>query len=138
MDTVQKRNKIVWINGCFDVLHYGHFAIIDYAASLGGRVVIGIDTDDRVRSNKGKNRPFHTAEQRKFNLCQLRNVDKVVMFSSDKELITHIRKEKPDYMVIGSEYKDKRIVGVELFEKVFYFNKIENLSTSNIMSHESN
>jgi len=67
--------KKVWINGCFDVLHYGHFKLIDYAKSFGD-LVIGIDSDERIKQMKGDNRPFHTEGQRVFNLMQIRDVDK--------------------------------------------------------------
>jgi len=78
--------KKVWINGCFDVLHYGHFKLIDYAKSFGD-LMIGIDSDERIRKMKGDGRPFHTEGQRVFNLLQIEGVDKIVVFDSDDSLM---------------------------------------------------
>ena len=98
--------KKVWVNGCFDVLHYGHFQLLKYASSFG-EVIVGIDSDKRVRKLKGKDRPFHTEKQRKSNLHRIKGIRKVKIFDTEKELIWNIENEKPDIMVIGEEYKNK-------------------------------
>ena len=125
--------KKVWINGCFDILHYGHFKLIEYAKSLGDQLVIGIDSDIRVKQLKGTDRPFHTEGQRVFNLMQIEGVDIVVIFGSDKQLEEQIKRYNPDYFVIGDEYKDKRIIGKEFAKEIKYFEKIEGFSTSNLI-----
>lgn len=127
----------VWINGCFDILHHGHFKLIHYARSLGEELVVGIDTDERVKELKGSNRPYHTLEERTYNLRRLKDITKVVSFSSNQELIWHIENENADYMVIGSDYKNKPIIGVDYFKKVFYFDIINNRSTTNILTHDT-
>jgi D-beta-D-heptose 7-phosphate kinase/D-beta-D-heptose 1-phosphate adenosyltransferase len=127
--------KIVWINGCFDVLHYGHFKLIQYASSFGGKLVIGIDSDDRVKQLKGEDRPFHTQQQREYNLRQIRGVGDVVIFHTENELRNTLEKLKPTIFVIGSDYIDKPIVGGEFAEEIKFFERIDNLSTSNIMKH---
>ena len=124
--------KKVWINGCFDVLHYGHFKLIDYAKSLGD-LMIGIDSDERIREMKGEARPFHTEGQRLFNLMQIRNVDKIVVFDSDDTLRNHLQTYQPDIFVIGSDYIDKPIIGREFVKEVKFFTKLDGLSTTNIM-----
>ena len=58
--------KTVWTNGCFDVLHRGHIEMLKYAKSLGDKLIVGLDTDDKVRLAKGPNRPFNTLEDREF------------------------------------------------------------------------
>jgi D-beta-D-heptose 7-phosphate kinase/D-beta-D-heptose 1-phosphate adenosyltransferase len=128
-------NKIVWINGCFDVLHYGHFKLIQYASSFGGKLVIGIDSDDRVKQLKGEDRPFHTQQQREYNLRQIRGVGDVIVFHTENELRNTLEKLKPTIFVIGSDYIDKPIVGGEFAEEIKFFERIDNLSTSNIMKH---
>ena len=85
---------------------------------------------------KGSDRPYHTLEERIYNLRRLKDVTKVVSFSTDKELIWHIQNENADYMVIGSDYKNKAIIGVDYFKKVFYFDRIINRSTTNIVTHD--
>lgn len=126
----------IWINGCFDILHHGHFRLLRHAKMLGDEVVVGIDSDRRVKELKGSDRPYHTVEQRKFNLHQIEGVWKVVTFDSEKELIWHIRNEEPDIMLIGSDYKGKRIVGSEYIPKIVYFNRLNGFSTTEILENE--
>lgn len=128
-------NKIVWINGCFDVLHYGHFQLIQYAARIGGKLVIGIDSDERVKQLKGEDRPFHTQEQREYNLRQIRGVGDVIVFHTEDELRETLKRLTPDVFVIGSDYMNKPIIGGEFAKEIKFFDRIENLSTSNIMKH---
>lgn len=127
----------IWINGCFDILHYGHFKLISYARSFGEELVVGIDTDERVKQLKGLDRPFHNVKEREFNLRRLKDVTKVVTFGTDEELIWHIRNENPDAMVIGSDYRNKPIIGIDYFKKIYYFDRIDNFSTTNIISYEN-
>jgi rfaE bifunctional protein nucleotidyltransferase chain/domain len=128
-------NKVVWINGCFDVLHYGHFKLIQYATKFGGKLVIGIDSDERVKQLKGEDRPFHTQEQREYNLRQIRGVGEVIIFHTEDELRETLKRLTPDVFVIGSDYMDKPIVGSEWAKEIKFFDRVENLSTSNIMKH---
>jgi rfaE bifunctional protein nucleotidyltransferase chain/domain len=124
----------IWMNGCFDVLHYGHFRMIEYAASLG-ILIIGLDTDERVNRMKGEDRPYHTLEQRAFNLRNIKGVYTVVSFDSDEELIRQIKLFKPDIFVIGSDYKDKLIIGSEYVKEIRYFDRIEEFSTTKILEN---
>jgi len=123
------------MNGCFDVLHYGHFRMIEYAASLGEMLVIGIDGDERVKQMKGKDRPFHTEEQRKFNLMQIKGVSNVVIFHTDEMLREQIQLYKPNIFVIGSDYRNKPIIGGNHAEKIRFFDRIPNLSTTKILNN---
>ena len=63
-DSKRKDKKVVWVNGCFDVLHRGHIELFKYAKSQGDYLVVGIDTDDRIKRCKGDNRPFNKLEDR--------------------------------------------------------------------------
>jgi rfaE bifunctional protein nucleotidyltransferase chain/domain len=123
----------IWINGCFDVLHYGHFRMIEYAASLGEMLVIGIDSDERVKKMKGDNRPFHTETQRKFNLMQLKGVSNVVIFDSDETLRSQIELYKPNIFVIGSDYVNKPIIGGNHADEIRFFDRITDFSTTKIL-----
>jgi len=127
--------KKVWINGCFDVLHYGHFKLIDYAKSLGD-LMIGIDSDERIRQMKGNDRPFHTQEQRVFNLMQIRGIDKIVVFDSDDSLRKHLETYKPDIFVIGDDYMYKPIIGGNHAKEIKFFNRIDGLSTTKLLDNE--
>ncbi len=123
----------IWINGCFDVLHYGHFRMIEYAASLGEMLVIGIDSDERVKKMKGENRPFHTETQRKFNLMQIKGVNNVVIFDSDETLRSQIELYKPNIFVIGSDYINKPIIGGNHADEIRFFDRIKDFSTTKIL-----
>jgi D-beta-D-heptose 7-phosphate kinase/D-beta-D-heptose 1-phosphate adenosyltransferase len=123
----------IWINGCFDVLHYGHFRMIEYAASLGEMLVIGIDSDERVKKMKGENRPFHTETQRKFNLMQIKGVSNVVIFDSDETLRSQIELYKPNIFVIGSDYVNKPIIGGNHADEIRFFDRIKDFSTTQIL-----
>ena len=127
--------KKIWINGCFDVLHYGHFKLIDYAKSLGD-LMIGIDSDERIRQMKGEGRPFHTEGQRVFNLLQIEGVDKIVVFDSDDSLRKHLQEYEPDIFVIGDEYMYKPIIGGEHAKEIKFFGKLEGFSTTKLLDDE--
>jgi rfaE bifunctional protein nucleotidyltransferase chain/domain len=129
-------NKIVWINGCFDVLHYGHFQLIQYAARIGGKLVIGIDSDERVKQLKGEDRPFHTQEQREYNLNQIRGVGEVIVFHTEDELRETLKRLTPDVFVIGSDYMDKPIIGGEYAKEIRFFDRIEGFSTTKLLDNE--
>ena len=130
--------KKIWLNGCFDVLHHGHFRLIQYATSLGGTLLIGIDSDRRIQQMKGDDRPYHSENERVFNLMQIKGVDAVVVFDNDEMLNKHIEIYGPDIFVIGSDYKDKKIIGKEFCKEIFFFDRIDNLSTTNILEYDYN
>ena len=125
----------VWMNGCFDVLHHAHFKMIEYAKSFGGELVIGIDTDSRVKFLKDDTRPFHTADQRKFNLLSIKGVDRVIIYDTAEELYELIKTETPDIFVIGSDYRDKFIIGRAYAKEIKYFERVEQFSTTKILEN---
>lgn len=127
----------VFVNGTFDVLHYGHFKLLEAAAELGDKLYVAIDTDERIKEKKGENRPFHSLIERKEMLESIKYVNKVFSFGSDEELITLIRAIDPAIYVIGSDYKNKPIVGQEYIKKIIFIPRIEKFSTTKIMSYES-
>lgn len=130
--------KKVWLNGCFDVLHHAHFKMIEFASTFvpnGGLLVIGIDSDRRVKELKGNDRPFHSEEERKYNLEQIRGVSKVVIFDSSVLLEHLIKTYEPDVFVIGSDYKNKPIVGEQYAKSIVYFNRMEDFSTTKILTN---
>lgn len=125
----------IWVNGAFDILHIGHIKLLKHAAAMG-YLRVGIDTDERIKELKGPQRPFNCFSTRKEMLESLRFVDEVVGFGSEEELIDKIKLYQPDVMVIGSDYKDKRIIGSEFINKIVHFNRIENISTTSILEYE--
>ncbi len=124
----------VWVNGTFDVLHIGHIRLLEFASKYG-KVRVGVDSDDRVKLLKGKNRPFNKLEDRIQFLKSIRFVESVVSFNSDLELREQIKSWNSDYIIIGSDYKDKMIIGSDLSE-VIYFDRLEDYSTTKILERK--
>ena len=122
--------KKVFVNGCFDILHPGHISLFKYAKSLGDIVLVAIDTDARVMSLKGRSRPINSLKERTIMLECIKYIDKVVSFDSDKSLEKIVKEYSPDIMVVGSEYKDKKVVASEFAKEVKYFEKIKGYSTT--------
>jgi len=105
-----KDKKIVFSNGCFDVLHLGHIEYLSKARDMGDILIIGLNSDDSVRRIKGAHRPVNNEEARAITLGALSFVDGVVLFSEDTpyELIKLVQ---PDILVKGKDYDNKEIVG---------------------------
>ena len=129
--------KKVWVNGTFDVVHIGHIKLLEFANSFGS-VTVGLDTDERVRSKKGKSRPFNTLVDRMDFISSIRFVDNVVSFDTDDELVNQIKNFEPDIMVIGGEYRYKQIIGLEHVPHIEFFEKIGEYSSSKILNYENN
>ena len=129
--------KKVFTNGCFDILHRGHIEMLEYCKSLGDFLAVGIDTDYRVKQNKGEERPINNEEDRKYVLESLRFVDEVFFFSSDTELEDLVKKYEPDYMVVGNDYEDKRVIGSENAKELIFFRRIDGYSTTKVINKGS-
>jgi len=109
-DERKQKKKIVFTNGCFDVLHYGHVSYLEEAKKLGDFLVVGLNSDESVRRLKGASRPLNPLEYRKKTLEALRFVDLVIAFEEDtpEELIKRI---SPAVLVKGDDYKKSEIIG---------------------------
>ncbi len=105
-----KGQKVVFTNGCFDILHPGHVSYLEKASRMGDVLVVGLNSDASVRAIKGKDRPINKERDRAYVLSALSFVDYVTIFGEDTpELI--IKKLKPDVLVKGGDWKIKDIVG---------------------------
>jgi rfaE bifunctional protein nucleotidyltransferase chain/domain len=109
------KKRIVFTNGCFDILHRGHVELLRRAKSYGDVLVVGLNSDASVRRLKGRRRPLVGEKDRAFVLAALDAVDRVVIFDEDTPLET-IRALEPDVLVKGSEYGRGAIVGADLVE----------------------
>lgn len=114
-----KRNgkKIVFTNGCFDVIHAGHISYLKEAKKLGDVLIVGLNSDGSVKSNKGPTRPINGQEARLEVMSALQYVDYIVIFD-DKTPYDLISKVSPDFLVKGGDYKIEDIVGREFAKKV--------------------
>jgi cytidyltransferase-like protein len=121
----------VWINGTFDVLHVGHIKLLEYGSKFGS-VRVGLDTDKRISEKKGKHRPINNLQDRIDFMLGIRYVDSVVSFSDDDSLINCIRDYSPDYFIIGSDYRDKKIIGGEFAKEIVFFERLDYSTTDTI------
>lgn len=126
---------IVLANGVFDVIHVGHIELLKFASTLG-RVVVAIDSDSRVRSSKGHDRPVNSQDERKRILEALRYVDSVLIFSNEEELRAIHRDVSPDFLVKGSDWDEEYIRkndGVLEKTKIIIFDRMHEYSTTKII-----
>ena len=126
--------KTVFVNGCFDILHRGHVELFSYARGLGERLIVAIDSDEKVRKDKGPARPINNLVDRKYVLSKLKDIDEVLEFYSPAGLEDLIRDLKPDIMVVGGDWKGKPIVGSQHAGRVEYFDRIPGYSTTRIIN----
>jgi rfaE bifunctional protein nucleotidyltransferase chain/domain len=124
----------VFVNGTFDILHPGHVALLQYAATLGP-VLVAIDTDRRVRQLKGTGRPFFNQDERKYMLQSLKCVSQVLTFDTDNELEHIILVNEPDIMVKGSDYRGRPIIGEEHVPHIEFFERINEYSSTKAIQH---
>lgn len=131
-----ENRKVVFTNGCFDIIHKGHVTYLNEAKSLGDHLIVGINSDDSVKRLKGKDRPVNNEYDRAFVLDNLKSVDDVLIFNEDtpydiiKEII-------PDLLVKGGDWKEEDIVGSDIVKKnggkVISLQFVNNYSTTNIL-----
>lgn len=129
----EQKRKIVFTNGCFDILHRGHAAYLEKAKALGDILILGLNSDESITRLKGESRPINTLEDRAFLLAALESVDYVVPFTEDTplELIQHIL---PHTLVKGADYANKEVVGSDIADSVVLIDFIEGKSTSGIIA----
>jgi rfaE bifunctional protein nucleotidyltransferase chain/domain len=137
INTWKKQDKkIVFTNGCFDILHIGHVDYLEKARNTGDKLILGLNTDESVRKLKGSNRPVIDEMSRARILAALSFVDMVILFNEDTplNLITAI---KPDILVKGNDYKIENIVGAKFVMenggKVITLDLVERVSTTKII-----
>ena len=129
--------KLVFTNGCFDIIHRGHVDYLNRAKALGDYLVVALNSDESVRKLKGEGRPINKLEDRAFVIANLKAVDFVVSFDEDTpfEIISAII---PDVLVKGGDWSIENIVGRDVVEanggKVYSLPYVENYSTTNIIN----
>jgi D-beta-D-heptose 7-phosphate kinase/D-beta-D-heptose 1-phosphate adenosyltransferase len=125
--------KTVFVNGTFDVLHRGHLLLFEYAKSFGDYLVVAIDSDERVKEKKGDSRPINNVSDRSFMLQNLKQIDEVRTFSSDKDLENLVEFYKPDIMIVGSDWKNKPVIGSQYAKQLKFFDRIDEYSSTKII-----
>lgn len=109
--------RTVFTNGCFDVVHYGHVRLLEYARSLGDYLIVGLNSDASIKRLKGEKRPINHQHARKYLLQSIRFVDDVIIFDEDTpaRLLTEVR---PDVLVKGGDYKPEDIIGYDFVKSL--------------------
>lgn len=125
--------KVVFTNGCFDLLHLGHVSLFKKAKSMGDVLVVAINSDKSLRCLKGPKRPLVGEKDRAKLLLSLKPVDYVIVFNehTPKEILSEIR---PDILVKGGDYKLSEIIGREFVKKVYRFPFVKGKSTTALIN----
>lgn len=121
----------IFVNGTFDVLHQGHLCLLSFAKQQGDYLLVALDSDSRVKSLKGADRPFNDLETRLAIISALRWVDEVASFSTSSELEHIIQAYSPDVMLVGSDWKGKTVIGSQYAKQVLFFDRLQKFSTTN-------
>ena len=130
--------RTVLVNGTFDILHRGHIEMLNFARSQGTYLLVCIDSDRSVRELKGESRPINNQEDRKFALDNLKSTNAVWIFDTQEELEHICKIYKPDLMVKGSDYRDKKITGAKHCKAIKFYDLVPNYSTSKIIENINN
>jgi rfaE bifunctional protein nucleotidyltransferase chain/domain len=134
---LNRGKKIVFTNGCFDILHLGHVEYLNEARALGDLLIIGLNSDESVKRLKGADRPINNERDRKAMLLNLKAVDCVQVFTNDTPLEI-IKLIEPDILVKGGDWKVEQIVGSDVVlakgGKVLSLIFKDGYSTSNLIS----
>ncbi|MCF8378492.1 MAG: D-glycero-beta-D-manno-heptose 1-phosphate adenylyltransferase [Bacteroidales bacterium] len=134
---LHSKEKIVFTNGCFDIIHKGHIEYLSRASDFGSKLIIGLNSDLSVRRLKGEGRPVQDEDSRALILASMEFVDYVILFQEDTpyELINLIQ---PDVLIKGGDYKPEEIVGYDLVTKkggeVYCLNFVDGYSSTKIIN----
>lgn len=128
--------KIVFTNGCFDIIHAGHIAYLNEAKKLGDILIVGVNSDESVKRLKGQNRPIISEKDRAYIVANIKSVDYAVIFNEDTPY-NLIKEIKPDFLVKGGDYNEKNVIGSDIVKssggKLVLIKFIEGKSTSSII-----
>ena len=137
LDTVlnkyrEENKKIVFTNGCFDILHRGHVEYLQKARELGDLLVLGLNSDNSVKRLKGNDRPINNEMDRSIVLSALECINYISIFDEDTPLEL-IKIVKPDILVKGGDYKIEDVVGREFAKETVLIDFVDGYSTTNII-----
>jgi D-beta-D-heptose 7-phosphate kinase/D-beta-D-heptose 1-phosphate adenosyltransferase len=130
-------NKIIFTNGCFDILHSAHIKLLQFAKSKGKILVVGLNSDESIKRLKGENRPINTIDERSAMLSLFDFIDHVIVFNDDTPLNV-IQLLKPNIIIKGSDYKKENVVGSEYVDEIILFDFISNKSSSLVINKIKN
>ena len=125
-------NRIVWCNGTFDILHPGHIELFKVGKSLGDKLIVATDTDEKIRQDKGASKPINNLCDRISMLQAIKYIDEVFYFNNRKELEGLIELYSPDILLLGDDWKGGDIVGIQYAKEVRFLPRL-NYSTTHII-----
>ncbi|MCX6166132.1 MAG: D-glycero-beta-D-manno-heptose 1-phosphate adenylyltransferase [Ignavibacteriae bacterium] len=133
----EQNKKLVFTNGCFDILHRGHVEYLKQAKSLGDYLVVGLNSDSSVKMIKDESRPINNENDRAFVLDSLKVINAVIIFSEDTPY-NIIKEIVPDYLVKGGDWTEDNIVGADVVKKaggkVVSLKYVDNYSTTSTIN----
>ena len=122
-------NKIVWCNGTFDILHPGHIELCKIGKSLGDKLIVATDTDEKIRQDKGPSKPINNLCDRVSMLQAIKYIDEVFYFNDRKELEGLIELYSPDILLLGDDWRGGDVVGVQYAKEVRFLPRLNYSST---------
>ena len=135
MDSIM---SIVWCNGTFDILHPGHIQLFKVARSLGDRVIVATDTDEKIKKDKGDDRPVNDLCYRVAMLEAIRYIDVVHTFGSREELEGLIQMYNPDILLLGDDWQGGDVVGIEHAKGVRFLPRVGGYASSKTLNKIKN
>ena len=130
--------KTVWCNGTFDILHPGHIQLFKVARSLGDRVIVATDTDEKIKKDKGDDRPVNDLTYRVAMLEAIKYIDVVLTFGDRKELEGLIQLYSPDILLLGDDWRNGDVVGRKYAKEVRFLPRVGGYASSNIVKRIHN
>ena len=124
--------KIVWCNGTFDILHPGHIELFKVGASLGNKLIVATDTDEKIRQDKGASKPINNLCDRISMLQAIKYIDDVLYFNTRSELEGLIKLYSPDILLLGDDWQGGDVVGIEFAKETRFLPRL-NYSTTDII-----
>ena len=129
---------IVWCNGTFDILHPGHIQLFKAARSLGNKVIVATDTDEKIKADKGDHRPINNLSYRVAMLEAIRYIDVVHTFGSREELEGLIQLYNPDILLLGDDWQGGDVVGIEHTKGVRFLPRVGGNASSKTINKIQN
>ena len=125
--------RLVFTNGTFDILHPGHIELFKVGASLGDRLIVATDTDEKIKQDKGPSKPINDLCYRMSMLQSIRYIDIVHYFNSRKELEDLIEMYSPDILLLGGDWKNGDVVGADFAKEVRHLPRVGGYSSTKVI-----
>jgi len=130
--------KTVFVNGTFDILHPGHIELFKVARSLGDRVIVATDTDEKIRADKGEGKPVNDLCYRVAMLDAIKYIDTVLYFDTKDQLANLVKLYSPDILLLGDDWKDGPVIGYEYAKEVRFLPRVGGYASRNVVEKIKN